>query len=265
MAKEKGYFAEEGLELKILPYSGANTDVLVAQGKADLGVSFVPQVLVSRASGIDVKAVAAIASKNTESLAVLDELQVPEPQGPGHRHHLRRLRPALRGPDVVGGHRRGRRHGHRLQERHPQHGGLRGAVRQEDRLVGHLRRLGGHRGQAARHQAADLPDQQVPRRGRQLPVGHLRGLRQGDLGQPREAGEVPQRDLEGLRVRGREPGRVRGDPDRRRPGPRRGDRAGQRQRGVPGARSTSATAASGASSRRSPSRGSARSWPRPER
>ena len=42
MAKEKGYFADEGLELKILPYSGANTDVLVAQGKADLGVSFVP-------------------------------------------------------------------------------------------------------------------------------------------------------------------------------------------------------------------------------
>lgn len=80
VAKEKGYFADEGLELKILPYSGANTDVLVAQGKADLGVSFVPQVLVSHASGIPVKAVAAIASRNTESLAVLEDSKFTRPK-----------------------------------------------------------------------------------------------------------------------------------------------------------------------------------------
>lgn len=80
VAKEKGYFAEEGLDLEILPYSGANTDVLVAQGKADLGVSFVPQLLVSRASGIEVKAVAAIMSKNTESLAVLADSKFQTPK-----------------------------------------------------------------------------------------------------------------------------------------------------------------------------------------
>ena len=80
VAKEKGYFADEGLNLKILPYSGANTDVLVAQGKADLGVSFVPQVLVSHTSGIPVKAVAAIASRNTESLAVLESSKYQSPK-----------------------------------------------------------------------------------------------------------------------------------------------------------------------------------------
>ena len=80
VAKEKGYFADEGLNLKILPYSGANTDVLVAQGKADLGVSFVPQVLVSHTAGIPVKAVAAIASRNTESLAVLESSKYQSPK-----------------------------------------------------------------------------------------------------------------------------------------------------------------------------------------
>ncbi len=80
VAEDKGYFAEEGLELEILPYSGANTDVLVAQGKADLGVSFVPQLLVSRASGVEVKAVAAIMSKNTESLAVLGDSKFATPK-----------------------------------------------------------------------------------------------------------------------------------------------------------------------------------------
>lgn len=80
VAKDKGYFTEEGLELKILPYSGANTDVLVDQGKADLGVSFVPQILVSNTSGIPVKAVAAIASRNTESLAVLESSKFQSPK-----------------------------------------------------------------------------------------------------------------------------------------------------------------------------------------
>ena len=80
VAKEKGYFAEEGLDLQILPYSGANTDVLVAQGKADLGVSFVPQLLVSKTSGIPITAVAAIMSRNVESLAVLASSKYTSPK-----------------------------------------------------------------------------------------------------------------------------------------------------------------------------------------
>ena len=80
VAKEKGYFAEEGLDLKILPYSGANTDVLVAQGKADLGVSFVPPFSVSKSSGIPISAVAAIMSRNVESLAVLASSKYQSPK-----------------------------------------------------------------------------------------------------------------------------------------------------------------------------------------
>ena len=95
VAKEKGYFADEGLDLKILPYSGANTDVLVAQGKADLGVSFVPQVLVSTRAGIPVTAVGAITSPQRRVACRARELEVPAAQGPRHRHHLRRFRAAL--------------------------------------------------------------------------------------------------------------------------------------------------------------------------
>lgn len=80
VAKAKGYFAEQGIELKILPYSGASTDLLVSQGKADLGVSFVPSVLVSRASGVPVKSVAAIMSKNTEALVVLEDSKFKRPR-----------------------------------------------------------------------------------------------------------------------------------------------------------------------------------------
>ena len=80
VAKVQGFFEKQGLDVKILPYSGASTDVLVSQGKADLGVSFVPSVLVSRAAGIEVKSVAAIMSKNTEALVVLEDSKYKSPK-----------------------------------------------------------------------------------------------------------------------------------------------------------------------------------------
>lgn len=80
VAKAKGYFAEQGIDLKILPYSGASTDVLVSQGKADLGVSFVPSVLVSRAAGLKIKSVAAIMSRNVEALVVLKDSKFKRPK-----------------------------------------------------------------------------------------------------------------------------------------------------------------------------------------
>lgn len=80
VAQAKEFFAQQGLELKILPYSGASTDVLVSQGKADLGVSFVPSVLVSRSAGVPVKSVAAIVSKNVEALVTLEDSRFKSPK-----------------------------------------------------------------------------------------------------------------------------------------------------------------------------------------
>jgi ABC-type nitrate/sulfonate/bicarbonate transport system substrate-binding protein len=80
VAKAKGYFDAQNIDLKILPYSGASTDVLVSQGKADLAISFVPSVLVSRSAGIDVKAVGAVMSRNTEALVVLADSKFKQPK-----------------------------------------------------------------------------------------------------------------------------------------------------------------------------------------
>lgn len=80
VAQAEGYFEEQGLDVEILPYSGASTDVLVNEGKADLGVSFVPSLLVSRTSGLDIKAVSAIINDNVESLAVLEKSKYQSPK-----------------------------------------------------------------------------------------------------------------------------------------------------------------------------------------
>ena len=79
VAKAKGLFERERIRLRILPYSGANPEVLVAQGKADLGVSFAPSLAVSRAAGIPIRAVAAIIPENQEALAVLASSKVRRP------------------------------------------------------------------------------------------------------------------------------------------------------------------------------------------
>ena len=79
VAKAQRLFEQEGVRLRLLPYSGANPEVLVAQGKADLGVSFAPSVAVSRAAGIPIKAVAAIIPENQEALAVLASSSVKRP------------------------------------------------------------------------------------------------------------------------------------------------------------------------------------------
>jgi ABC-type nitrate/sulfonate/bicarbonate transport system substrate-binding protein len=79
VASARGLFAQEGVRLRILPYSGANPEVLVAQGKADLGVSFAPSLAVSRAAGIPIKAVAAVIPENQEALAVLASSKVRRP------------------------------------------------------------------------------------------------------------------------------------------------------------------------------------------
>ena len=79
VAKARGLFEREGVRLRILPYSGANPEVLVAEGKADLGVSFAPSVAVTRAAGIPIKAVAAVIPENQEAIAVLASSRVRRP------------------------------------------------------------------------------------------------------------------------------------------------------------------------------------------
>jgi ABC-type nitrate/sulfonate/bicarbonate transport system substrate-binding protein len=70
VADELGYYAQEGIELEILPYSGGNGDTLVAEGVADFAVSFHNSLTLARPAGVPIKAVAAVVQHATDAIAV---------------------------------------------------------------------------------------------------------------------------------------------------------------------------------------------------
>ena len=71
VAKEKGYFTKENLDVSILqPAEGENTQV-VATGKADFAVSSQESVIQARAAGIPLVSIGAIIQHNTSAFASL--------------------------------------------------------------------------------------------------------------------------------------------------------------------------------------------------
>jgi len=70
-ALAKGYFADEGVKPKILPYANTPAETLIKSGKADLGISYPPDVVINRSQGLKYKAVAALVAGNTTELVVL--------------------------------------------------------------------------------------------------------------------------------------------------------------------------------------------------
>ena len=70
VAKDKGYFAKEGLEVKIVqPSSDGNVEQLVAAGKSDFGVSQQENVTTARANDLPIISLAAILQHNTSGFA----------------------------------------------------------------------------------------------------------------------------------------------------------------------------------------------------
>ncbi|MDQ6693421.1 MAG: ABC transporter substrate-binding protein [Chloroflexota bacterium] len=80
VALQKGWYAEQGIDLQILPYSDANTpDTLVATGQADFGISFEESVVTDRVSKLPIKSVAAVLQTNTSALASLKSSGLDRP------------------------------------------------------------------------------------------------------------------------------------------------------------------------------------------
>jgi ABC-type nitrate/sulfonate/bicarbonate transport system substrate-binding protein len=76
VAKEKGYFAKENLEVSILqPAEGGNSQV-VAAGKADFGISYQEDVTQARAADLPLISIAAIIQHNTSAFASLTETNI---------------------------------------------------------------------------------------------------------------------------------------------------------------------------------------------
>lgn len=72
VAKEKGYYKENGIDLEILePGEGMSVEQVVAKGNADFGISNQESVTQARSSDIPVVSIAAIIQENTSAFASL--------------------------------------------------------------------------------------------------------------------------------------------------------------------------------------------------
>ncbi len=80
VAQQQGWYAAEGLDVKILPYSEGNApEVQVAAGKADFGISFEEAVTQARAANRPVVSVAAVIQKNTSAFVTLKDSGLDRP------------------------------------------------------------------------------------------------------------------------------------------------------------------------------------------
>ncbi|AIM15001.1 ABC transporter substrate-binding protein [Bacillus sp. X1(2014)] len=81
MAKEKGYFKEQGLDVDIQMPADTNDPLkLVAAGKVDMAISYQPQVIVARAEDIPVQSFAAIVRKPLNHIMVHDNSSIQSPK-----------------------------------------------------------------------------------------------------------------------------------------------------------------------------------------
>jgi putative hydroxymethylpyrimidine transport system substrate-binding protein len=76
----KGYFADEGLDVRpTVPSDPAAPIKQVAAGRADLAISYEPEVMLARAQGLDVVAVAALVHGPLTSLISLPDAGISSP------------------------------------------------------------------------------------------------------------------------------------------------------------------------------------------
>lgn len=80
IALANGWYDEAGIKVKVLPYNDVNPDTVVANGKADVGISFPPNLVFSRAAGLDIESIAAVLQTNVTELAVLDSSDIKRPR-----------------------------------------------------------------------------------------------------------------------------------------------------------------------------------------
>lgn len=69
VAKDQGYFEEEGLDVEIIMPGEAGADQLTASGKADFGVSYQESITQARVQGVPLVSIAAVIQHNTSGFA----------------------------------------------------------------------------------------------------------------------------------------------------------------------------------------------------
>lgn len=80
VAQEKGYFAEEGLEVEIATPGETSANQIVGTGEAEFGISSQEFVTQARAEGIPIVSIAAILQHNTSGFAAPQEKNITSPK-----------------------------------------------------------------------------------------------------------------------------------------------------------------------------------------
>ena len=80
VAIAQGWYAEQGIAVEILPYSGVAGELLLDQDVADVAFTFPSYLPVYRASGLDVVSIAAVLQHNPTEIAVLADGPIERPR-----------------------------------------------------------------------------------------------------------------------------------------------------------------------------------------
>lgn len=80
VAKEKGFYAEEGLDVKIVNPGEGGTAQLIAANKGDFGISYQEEVTYARSQNIPVVALAAVIQHNTSGFASPADRNIKTPR-----------------------------------------------------------------------------------------------------------------------------------------------------------------------------------------
>ncbi|WP_319201501.1 ABC transporter substrate-binding protein [uncultured Ilyobacter sp.] len=80
VAKEMGYFKDEGLDVTIIQPANGTSDQLVASGRADFGISYQESVTFARLEGVPIVSLGAIIQHNTSGFASVEEKKIETPK-----------------------------------------------------------------------------------------------------------------------------------------------------------------------------------------
>lgn len=80
VAKQKGYFQEQGLDVEIIQPGEAGADKMVASGQADFGIGYQEGLTFARTQGVPIVSIAAIIQHNTSGFASLKSKKITRPK-----------------------------------------------------------------------------------------------------------------------------------------------------------------------------------------
>lgn len=80
VAIAQDWYADEGIEVEILPYSGSAGEILIDQDVADVAFSFPSYLPLFRAQGLDIVSIAAVLQTNPTEVAVLADGPIERPR-----------------------------------------------------------------------------------------------------------------------------------------------------------------------------------------